>query len=1558
MGDQENNDEISATNEDHETEEAGEEISGPVFDNAVVYVLPSEDRSFAEKNAVIAAIKSRGGTVTYALNNKVTHVIANRWLRWRVELPPGAEFVSEKYLMTGEEEPEPEPEPELDLDEIFGFLADEEEESAKPVPRGRKQASKSRTPQSSRSPPPAKSSKTPPPSRTPPSRTPTLRTSRVSRTPPPKSEADEEALFFSGFEAVEDMPDAKVPGDRTTTEPPPTTSGGPDTTNPQVSGEDAARQLEKQGADLRQQMLAEDEAEASDSEDSELEDIEEESDTECGGTKFAPSSTLFPVTLENEMDFSPTYPAYEPESFPDTLEQLPLPERSEFDRIDPQKPPPKIYSLQCITSMEFYSQQSFEELRWSHFASMEYYTSICGTRGKYDLEKAPPKYMRLRGLSEMHGKGSLWGWGGNDCGQVGTGNKQPVAEPIFIQILRDQLISIIACGRHHTLALTDHGEIFSWGQGNAGQLGHGNTVDRLTPTPIEFFRGCPVHMIACGNGHSMALDHNSEVYTWGSKDSGVLGCSQHVLDSSCPHKLSSLYNKDVVFITAGGESSCALTGAGALFVWGSNLHGQLGLPNNDSNNSCYWFPVLCPGSSSLQLKYVSMGQHHSAGISILGDLYTWGYNAFGQLGLGHNDDCYTPTEVPYFYYKASKKIASPEVTHVSCGHYHTAIVSSSGKVFTCGQFSKSRLGHSDTDHCLMEPRQVKAISCTSVKQVTCGKQHTVAVTAAGNCWVWGTRQSFATSTTDRTCVPLDKSIHESFFEDTSDFKELVTEPMHVGPHFIRFLSGISMGFSFSLGSHSLVLIARKHTAIQHAKDGNVDEILRTIKDIDLLSYRKNRPPYDFSPLHWAAFLGRDQIAQTLIARNARRRVQQGNGTMVSGLEAKTRDGNTPLHICALRGKASITKMLMSANANPDIRNKDGNTALHVAILNDHMPCVEQLVYCDKTKRNKEGQTALHLAITKNTDMAEFLLSHAAPFDILDFESRHPLDLCTSKSTRERLRNIAQHREVFLSYAHADLKFATKLKEELERNCLCCWIDTTRLAAGSDWRSDIGNGVLGSSVLVYIISKTSSVSDWCIKELHLAKHQQIMICPIWYEKVDLMAEVKSLIYGVPIDDFSEPTQFKQSVSLLTKRLNTLLQRIRTLPDVLQPKMPRPSEMPYETMLSGGTPFLFIAHTHDDKGEYDTKAGCALMTQLLKNNVYTCMNQSGVSLFDNDYVTYQWREYHERLLENCSGLIILLSIRTLWDKETLRQLHIALAAKKKIYVVFTEENIFRLTAEQITAEAPLHRKVLNYDGTEQKTKTWHPRFKGKDPKKYPELRKSSFWVRLWEEREERRKQLKLERKAERWAERKLMLSKNRAKRAAEKKRSLDVNYGTTDSTRNTLSIPEQMIYDSKKALNLKDVLALYDKKLARADQKKRLDAARLAEYEREVREAEELAAAAGVAVESISHIDKRATLENLTWEQIKARKRAALAAANEHNPHGVLKELTTILADYPVFYLQRPECVRQLVYTIHMWDRDVVIAGHIAKLKAVLAAHEAALTAVQADLNAITSVYSFH
>ncbi|MFC7337592.1 hypothetical protein ACFQY0_10420 [Haloferula chungangensis] len=241
----------------------------------------------------------------------------------------------------------------------------------------------------------------------------------------------------------------------------------------------------------------------------------------------------------------------------------------------------------------------------------------------------------------LSANGEVFSWGENSQGQLGKGSSldysaQPVAV-IADGALAGKIVTAIAAGDNHSLALTADGLVFAWGDNGQDQLGTINWQDSLVPAAVDTrgaLLGKSVVAIAAGDKHSLALTSDGEIIAWGENIAGQLGDGS-TIDPRIPVKVDmtgALAGKRVVAIAAGEGHSLALTDDGLVFAWGENYHGQLGDNTAPTNSSV---PVAVATDGALSGKFVtaiSAGGDHCMAQTADGAIVSWGLNSSGQLG--------------------------------------------------------------------------------------------------------------------------------------------------------------------------------------------------------------------------------------------------------------------------------------------------------------------------------------------------------------------------------------------------------------------------------------------------------------------------------------------------------------------------------------------------------------------------------------------------------------------------------------------------------------------------------------------------------------------------------------------------------------------------------------------------------------------------------------------------------------------------------------------------------------------------------------------------------------
>jgi alpha-tubulin suppressor-like RCC1 family protein len=255
--------------------------------------------------------------------------------------------------------------------------------------------------------------------------------------------------------------------------------------------------------------------------------------------------------------------------------------------------------------------------------------------------------------------GQLYAFGRNFYGQLGnttnTGRENPNPAPAALALPgASGPISQIAAGDEHSLALTSTGQLYAFGSNEFGQLGNpaNSGTELANPTPLAVAlpgASGPVVQIAAGASHSLALTSTGQLYAFGSNQFGQLGsagASGTLIPTPTPIQISLPgASAPVIQIAAGGFHSLALTATGQLYAFGRNDFGQLGSENGEGTPNATPALVSLPAGAA-PIVQLAAGASDSLIVTAGGQLYTFGANAFGQLGNAANSATSLPTPKP------------------------------------------------------------------------------------------------------------------------------------------------------------------------------------------------------------------------------------------------------------------------------------------------------------------------------------------------------------------------------------------------------------------------------------------------------------------------------------------------------------------------------------------------------------------------------------------------------------------------------------------------------------------------------------------------------------------------------------------------------------------------------------------------------------------------------------------------------------------------------------------------------------------------------------------------
>lgn len=260
----------------------------------------------------------------------------------------------------------------------------------------------------------------------------------------------------------------------------------------------------------------------------------------------------------------------------------------------------------------------------------------------------------------------LWVWGQNQ------GSNYP--RFFWGAFSPSTVIRQVSCGAVHVVALSEEGLLQAWGYNEYGQLGRGVTSEGLQGPRVingyaKFLDEAPelvkITQVSCGEYHTAAISEKGEVYTWGLGSMGQLGhCSLQSGDKELlPRRVVSLDGIFIKEVACGGVHTCAVTVKGALYAWGGGQAGQLGVGPlngffscklNESEMMLRNIPALVVPDG---VQLVACGHSHTLISAKDGRIHGWGYNCYGQAANEKSTYAWYPSPVDWCVGKVRKLAA-------------------------------------------------------------------------------------------------------------------------------------------------------------------------------------------------------------------------------------------------------------------------------------------------------------------------------------------------------------------------------------------------------------------------------------------------------------------------------------------------------------------------------------------------------------------------------------------------------------------------------------------------------------------------------------------------------------------------------------------------------------------------------------------------------------------------------------------------------------------------------------------------------------------------------------
>ena len=223
----------------------------------------------------------------------------------------------------------------------------------------------------------------------------------------------------------------------------------------------------------------------------------------------------------------------------------------------------------------------------------------------------------------LDASGRVWAWGYNNFGQVGTGDRTTMQEPVDIGLTH---VVQIGCGGKYSMALTASGAVYAWGENDYGQVMAGRAGYQATPTQIDL-SGHRIKQIATGGDVAFLIDDEDHVWAWGRNDFFQCGNDTIGKGTAVPVRVMIPDEERIVRVIAYSSHTMALTDTGRLWFWGASDMGERG----DGTHPTKSLPIISVDSGVAD---ATVGSLCCALLLEDGTVQCTGFNKYGQLGIG------------------------------------------------------------------------------------------------------------------------------------------------------------------------------------------------------------------------------------------------------------------------------------------------------------------------------------------------------------------------------------------------------------------------------------------------------------------------------------------------------------------------------------------------------------------------------------------------------------------------------------------------------------------------------------------------------------------------------------------------------------------------------------------------------------------------------------------------------------------------------------------------------------------------------------------------------------
>ena len=315
----------------------------------------------------------------------------------------------------------------------------------------------------------------------------------------------------------------------------------------------------------------------------------------------------------------------------------------------------------------------------------------------------------------VDGYGRAWAWGGNSHGQLGKGETNWGRYRTPERVVGFGYTTEIWARSNNTAARNSHGAVWAWGHNLNDRLGIGSTTNYYYE-PQRVTMPANITAISVSGWHTLAIDRYGAVWAWGNNGNGQLGIGSSATAYNTPRRVTGLNN--VTHVWAIDFRSFALDANGYAWAWGDGWTRSLGLDSTGTYNT--------PQRIESLTNIIAMSiNNHSLALDSHGTVWAWGSNSSGQLGIGNNSFQRVPTEVETLN----------NIAVISTGYSHSVALCHDGTVWAWGDTSSGQSGIGAVSGFYDTPQRVDSLN--NIVALSAGEWHSLALCRSGYVWAWG-----------------------------------------------------------------------------------------------------------------------------------------------------------------------------------------------------------------------------------------------------------------------------------------------------------------------------------------------------------------------------------------------------------------------------------------------------------------------------------------------------------------------------------------------------------------------------------------------------------------------------------------------------------------------------------------------------------------------------------------------------------------------------------------------------------------------------------------------------